>query len=254
MYVVGVLLMFFMAAGLGAMAAVGVGWQFGQAGLGGGEPGHAGPATPERSKLETTGGSAEGFGATAVESPNEKEYEVSFVHRANDDNSRGDYTYIDHPSIDGDADAVVLVSLGTDLGDAGDASYEHNIGVWYTPVAHKWAIFNQDRAAVPQGSNFEVVLPPDSTEFVHRADLSNTAGHYTYLDDPRTNGEPGAVLSVTQNWNPGGGRGIYNNHPVDTQYDAKVRKWAVYNQDGAPMPTGAAFNIAVSAGADKSAR
>ena len=98
-YAVGVLLMFFMAAGLGATAAVGVGWQFERAGL---APGHTGAPTPERGKLEKIAGSAEGSGATAVDSPNEKEYEASFTHRANEDNSRGDYTYISDPSIDGD--------------------------------------------------------------------------------------------------------------------------------------------------------
>jgi len=47
-------------------------------------------------------------------------------------------------------------------------------------VAHKWAIFNQDLAAVPAGATFEVVVPhPSATSFVHRATLLNTAGNYT---------------------------------------------------------------------------
>jgi hypothetical protein len=99
-----------------------------------------------------------------------------------------------------------------------------------------------------------VEVPQASAKFVHYAGLVNTAGNYTYLDNELTNGEPEAVLSVTQNWNPGGGRGVYNNHPVGTVYDAKVKKWAVYNRDGAPIPKGAAFNIAVSAGADEPSR
>ena len=57
-------------------------------------------------------------------------------------------------------------------------------------------------------------------------------------------------MSVTQNWNPGGGRGVYNDHPVGVFYDKKAQQWAVYNLDGAPMPDGAAFNIAVSEGAE----
>ena len=176
MYVVSVLLMFFMAAGLGATAAVGVGWQFERAGL---APGHACTATPERGELETIGGSAEGSGATTVHSPDEKEYEASFTHRANEDNSRGDYTYISDPSIDGDANAIVFASVASD-GESAAASYEHDIGVWYTPVAHKWAIFNQDLAAVPAGATFEVIVPhPSATSFVHRATLLNTAGNYT---------------------------------------------------------------------------
>ena len=90
-----------------------------------------------------------------------------------------------------------------------------------------------------------MALPPASESFVHRAELANTEGNATYLDDPLTNGKAGAVVSVTQNWNLGGGRGVYNDHPVGVLYDEDVGKWFVYNEDGAPMPDGAAFNVAV---------
>jgi hypothetical protein len=46
-----------------------------------------------------------------------------------------------------------------------------------------------------------------------------------------TNGEPGAVLSVTQNWNPGSGGGVYNDYPVGAVYDAKMKRWTVYNRE-----------------------
>ena len=101
---------------------------------------------------------------------------------------------------------------------------------------------------MPAGATFRVEVPQASETFVHHAELLNTVGNYTYLDDRLTNGEPDAVLSVTQNWNPGGGRGVYNDHPVVAVYDAQVEQWAVYNRDGASIPKGAAFNIAVSAG------
>ena len=71
-------------------------------------------------------------------------------------------------------------------------------------------------------------------------------GNATYLDDPLTDGKANALVSVTQNWNPGGGAGVYNDHPVGVFYDEDVQNWAVYNRDGAPMPDGAAFNVAIS--------
>ena len=143
-----------------------------------------------------------------------------------------------HPRVDGDPNAVVFASP--------TGSYDHNIGVWYEPREKKWAIFNQDRAAVPAGSAFEVVVPPADEGFVHRADLLNIVGNATYLDDPLLNGKPDAEVSVTQNWNPGGGGGVYNDHPVGVLYDEDVGEWSVYNEDGARMPQGAAFNVAVS--------
>ena len=171
----------------------------------------------------------------------------SFVHRASDDNSRGDYTYLTHPSIDGDPDDLVLVAPYPNGGDAEDPAYDHNIGVWYEFVDHKkWAIFNQDRAAVPPGTAFKVLVPQSSGGFVHRAEPSNTQGHTSFLDDPLTNQKPDAVVSVAQNWNPGRTGGVYNDHPTSVRYHDDAGAWAIHNRDGAPIPDGAAFNVAVS--------
>jgi len=247
MYVASVLLVLFVAVGVGATAAVVVGGQFGRVATDSAET-----STLEGSKSEMTS-SARALEDTAIgpssdsSRSDDTDHKASFIHRATDENSRGDYTYISDPSINENPDAIVLISLERNISST---SYNHNIGVWYEAGARKWAIFNQDRAVVPEGATFRVEVPRASAKFVHYAGLTNTAGNYTYLDDQLTNGEPDAVLSVTQNWNPGGGRGIYNNHPVGAIYDAQVEKWAIYNRDGASMPKGAAFNIAVSAGAN----
>jgi hypothetical protein len=245
-YVAGALLVFLVAVGVGATTAVVVGWQSGRVATGPAET-----STITGSRSETTG-TARALEDTATETPSDSQYsndtvhKASFIHRATDENSRGDYTYISDPSINGSPNAIVLISHQRNVGSA---SYNHNIGVWYEAGAQEWAIFNQDRAAVPAGAAFRVEVPQASAKFVHYADLVNTDGNRTYLDNQLTNGEPDAILSVTQNWNPGGGRGVYNNHPVGTVYETQVKKWAVYNRDGASMPKGAAFNIAVSAGA-----
>jgi hypothetical protein len=254
-YVAGVILLFVVALGMGAAAAAVVGWQLGQAVTGdAGTNQQAGTSTSEGSMLETTS-TADALEESGIkpsdDSKDGEAGETKFIHRATDENSREDYTYISNPDINGDSDAVVLVSLGAEREGDGAASYTHNIGVWYTPVAHKWAIFNQDLAAVPAGSTFEVVVPATSASFVHQVNRSNSARNYTYLDSRLTNGIPNAELQVTQNWNPGGGSGVYNDHPVGFIYDSKVDQWAIYNLDGARMPQGAAFNVAVSDGANQ---
>lgn len=83
------------------------------------------------------------------------------------------------------------------------------------------------------------------TAFVHRATRDNIVRNSTYLDDPLANGDPDVILYVTQNWNPGGGPGTYNNHPIGVWYDARVERWAIFNQDLAAMPEGAAFSVVV---------
>ena len=172
--------------------------------------------------------------------------DTAFVHRSDEKNSRGDYTYLSDPNIDGDPNAVVLVMPIPDQESTGDGIYDHNVGVWYEPQAQQWAIFNQDRAAVPAGTTFQVIVPGGPEKIVHRAESGNIDENSTYLDDPLVNGKPGAILSVTQNWNPGGGSGTYNDHPVDVRYDTGRQQWAIYNTDDSAMPDGAAFNVAVS--------
>jgi hypothetical protein len=50
-------------------------------------------------------------------------------------------------------------------------------------------------------------------------------------------------LLVTQNWNPGGGGGVYNNHAVGVWYDALAGEWTIYNEDLSALPLGASFNV-----------
>ena len=81
--------------------------------------------------------------------------------------------------------------------------------------------------------------------FVHRATPENISANSTYLDNPQTNDEPNVILYVTQNWNPGSGEGIYNDHPIGVWYDSNRQRWAIFNQGREEMPEGAAFNVAV---------
>ena len=127
-----------------------------------------------------------------------------------------------------------------------DPTGGHNIGVWYVQGARRWAIFNQDLAPMARGASFDVHVLSDEAAFVHRATAENTAEDETYLNDPLTNANPDAPPSVTQNWNPGGlVGGTYNDHPVGVRYDAEVRQWVIFNEDGEAMPEGAAFNVTV---------
>jgi hypothetical protein len=84
--------------------------------------------------------------------------------------------------------------------------------------------------------------------FVHRATPENISENSTYLDNPRTNDQPNVILYVTQNWNPDGDTGIYNDHPIGVWYDSSAQRWAIFNQDREAMPEGAAFNVAVLEG------
>ena len=121
----------------------------------------------------------------------------------------------------------------------------HNIGVWYDAEARRWAIFNQDLAPMAQGTSFDVHVLSGGSAFVHQATAENTVGDGTYLNAPFTNANPDVAPSVAQNWNPGGFGGTYNDHPVGVRYDADVKQWVIFNEDGEQMPEGADFNVTV---------
>jgi hypothetical protein len=130
-------------------------------------------------------------------------------------------------------------------GEEEDATSDHNIGVWYDAEARRWAIFNQDLAPMAQGTSFDVHALSGGSAFVHQATAENTLEDGTYLNAPFTNANPDITPSVTQNWNPGGFGGTYNDHPVGVRYDADARQWVIFNEDGAEMPEGADFNVTV---------
>jgi len=81
--------------------------------------------------------------------------------------------------------------------------------------------------------------------FVHRATSENISDNSTFIDNSLTNDNPDAILIVTQNWNPGGEGGTYNEHPIGVWYNADRGQWAVFNQDIEPMTEDAAFNVSV---------
>ena len=80
---------------------------------------------------------------------------------------------------------------------------------------------------------------------MHTASSSNTGGHITRIDHPATNGQAGADLLVTQNYDAGVGDDTSNNHPFGVYYSAS--RWRLFNQDISPMPLGAHFNVMVPA-------
>ena len=98
----------------------------------------------------------------------------------------------------------------------------------------------------------EVFSPAASVpgvRFVHTATADNSGGNTTLIDHPLINGNPDAIVLVTQNWNPGGpnaiGTWVYNPHPISVYYESGAYKWGIANLDVAEMPVGADFNVLI---------
>jgi hypothetical protein len=81
---------------------------------------------------------------------------TTFIHVATEANRVDNSTFIDHPSTNGHPNALVLVTANWSPAGRGDVYNNHSIGVWY--YQGKWAIFNQDRVAMPLGAAFNVMV------------------------------------------------------------------------------------------------
>ena len=86
--------------------------------------------------------------------------EVIFVHRATEENVSQNSTYIDHPTSNGNPDAILVVTPNWNPEGSPGIYNDHPIGVWYDFEAQRWAVFNQDLAEMPVGAGFNVRLDP----------------------------------------------------------------------------------------------
>ena len=100
------------------------------------------------------------------------------------------------------------------------------------------------RVPVPQPLTTSPVVAP-GIQFVHVATAANIVAHQTFIDNPLTNDKPLAVVLVTQNWSPGGVAGANHNHYIGVVYSNTRKQWGIYNEDGAAMTVGDAFNVII---------
>ena len=90
----------------------------------------------------------------------------------------------------------------------------------------------------------------EAASFVHRATLDNTLDNRTYVDHAFCNGDPEAILLVTQLYVPAphGGFGVYNGRNIAVRYDAFQEQWAILNANLDNLPVGARFNVTAATG------
>ncbi len=169
----------------------------------------------------------------------------TFLHDSTAANNDFNWTTINNAVSNGNANAILFTTPNWNPPGQPGVYHDHTLGVWYTGL-NRWAIFNQDLAAMAAGPSFNVRGVPGvkATEYVHDATAANIVSNWTVLNHPLLNNNPNAIVQATQNWNPGGGGGVYNNRHIGVWYTGT--RWAVFNQNLAAMPVGASFNISIS--------
>ena len=156
------------------------------------------------------------------------------VHTTAASNCSANSSYLDLPALNGNPSAVITIEADAAARNANP----HAIGVWYD--GSRWAIFNQDRAAMPAGVSYKVRWENSGKNaFVAKS----TGGPALLLSHPALDNNPQAAFYLSQVWNPGGTGGVYNNADVAVGYDKSSGKWNIRNANGSELPAGAAFNI-----------
>ncbi|HEX7333640.1 MAG TPA: RICIN domain-containing protein [Pyrinomonadaceae bacterium] len=164
-----------------------------------------------------------------------------FIHRAQPTNILSNYTIIDSPFTNNNPSALLFVTQNYNPAGASEGIYNnHSIGVFYT--AGKWAIFNQDRSAMPPNAAFNVHVSGGAES----ARVLTSVGEGLNGRIPVAFARRDNVLLVTSNWNPNGRAGVYNNGVLQVGIEPDSGEWMISSNSINP-PRGAAFNVVVFA-------
>ncbi len=171
----------------------------------------------------------------------------SFVHEATASNTRSRYTTLSHPLLDDRRDAMALVNQYYNY--PGTINHHPYLLVYGNDavVPSAWNIFNSDFVDMPSGGPgpffLVAVMASSPSAFTHEANPTNTFLNWTTIDSPLLNGHPEAIVLVTAAESDVA-TAVFNAHEVGVWYTGT--HWAIFNQDGAPMPHGASFNVFVA--------
>tara|TARA_B100002003_G_scaffold147565_1_gene136608 strand:- start:2 stop:970 length:969 start_codon:yes stop_codon:yes gene_type:complete len=171
---------------------------------------------------------------------------TAFLHTAAADNIVAHWTVISHPELDGNPDAILLVTQNWNPGGIGGTYNNHGIGVWYTD--DHWAIFNQGGGnPIAVGAAFNVrVITGLSSAATHLTVPTGNLSHYTLIEHPDLDGNPDALFLTTQSWK---NNCCHITDPVIVGYDAIINQaWAIVNQNLEQLPAGATFNLQILSG------
>ena len=167
-----------------------------------------------------------------------------FLHAAGPGTLDGEGTILSHPMLDDNPTASMLVThVLNPEGALVTVRNPHPIGVRYVNLLGQWEIFNEDGAAMEAGAAFFVLVLEGPRQLVHTAIPENTASNRTIVSAAESDGDPDALLFVTQYAGAPDAPGYFPNpHEIGVYYSAPT--WRVFNQDLAAMTLGANFFVA----------
>jgi hypothetical protein len=161
--------------------------------------------------------------------------DATFTHIARPHTISGHVSEMDS-ELNGNNGALLLATPNFSVSGVAN---NHPFGTYYYGP---WALFNQDFAAMPANTGFDIFSPaPGGGSFTHVTSAGSVSGYSSIFSDSSTDNLPDRIVLLTQNWTVGGSA-VYNPHPVGVYYGSDS-KWHVANLDGAAMPQNLGFNL-----------
>jgi hypothetical protein len=169
----------------------------------------------------------------------------AFIVKSKVANTTGNYVVINSAATNGKPKALIQVTQNY---NPGSVSNDHPVGVRYLPGQHKWAIFNEDHAAMPLGAGFNVLVGTAATNGGKSGTVTTTSHNrprmVVFFSNPRTTGNPNNITFVTQDYNPGG-KGHTGNPGVLPYVAYSGSKEFIANWSGPSPPLRASFNLLI---------
>ncbi len=170
-----------------------------------------------------------------------------FVHTATAGTIAADASFIDHPDLNGNPNAKLLVSHNWNPPGSTGVYNDFRTGVFYSAGESKWSVYNESSAAMVEDSSYNVYIAQGSEVFLHIADLANqgTFASYSVINHPDLNNNPSANIILTTYYNP---NSVRNDHNYGVWYDDVDGRWNIYTESGADIPLDSAFFIGIGGG------
>ncbi len=170
-----------------------------------------------------------------------------FVHTATAATISADASFIDHPDLNGNPGAQIVVSHSWNPPGSSGVYNEFNTGVFYSSTQAQWGVYNESGASMTENSSYNVSIGGGSDVFLHIADAGavGSLASYSVLDHPDINGNPNAVIVLTTYFNP---NGIRNNETYALWYDATPGRWNIFTESLNDIPLDSAFFVGIDGG------
>ncbi len=168
---------------------------------------------------------------------------IYFVHISTLENTSEHITFIDHPLLNGNPNARILVTQNWNPPGGFNLINDHVTSVYFEFVPDQWAIYNEDLGTLNIGVAFNVLIVLDDAEenYTHTVTNENVAGNVTYLPETPASMNHNTLVFETHIWNPGGIGGVLNNYKTGVYYTDYA--WSLYNENSENQVLGASHNV-----------